>query len=367
MAGSRDYYLIALPLAVFYLILALVVGVIKLMTINGLLSSPPLQVLFPHHGELMVFGFLATLVPFERYIGSRSMSIPKPIHAMPFLTSLGALLKLGSWFTGSAVLNAVGTLGIAIGVLLFIYLLAILSKLSAEKTSFMLMGVGALALLLSLTASYFITPVRNLPLALLMLAFPALTILGERVELSKFTMRWIGMEAQAIGFLGVLGILLSMAFQKPFLLTTASIILLALAAYIVRSEKLEFTQGIKGYLSWHLTAAYAWVFLGFALASISPVGARPQAYFDSAVHAIGVGFVLGMIYAHAPVVAPAVLGRRLDETRLTLFPLALLTLGNLLRLLGEAVKARSAVGYSGLLIILSLVALAWMMLGAMKD
>jgi nitrite reductase (NO-forming) len=367
MARARDYYFIALPLAVFYFVLALVVGVIKLMTLSGLLASPPLTVLFPHHGELMVFGFLATLVPAERYIGSRSMNIPPLIHAMPFLTSIGALLKLFSWFTRVEILNVAGTLSIAGGVLLYIHLLAFLSGHSTEKTSFRLMGTGALALLLSLVASYSIPPVGNLSLAFLMLAFPALTILGERVELSKFTMRRIGIEAQAAGLAGVLGFLVSIAIQTPFLLMAASLLFFALAVYIMRSERLVLAEGLKGYLSWHLIVAYAWFFLGFALAFVASLAKKPQIYFDPAVHALAVGFVLGMIYAHVPIVAPAILGRRVNETRLTLFPLALLTLGNILRLLGEATKVRAVVGYSGLLVLLSLAALARMMQAAVRD
>ncbi len=363
----RDYYFIALPLAIVYLLLALVVGVIKLLTINGILTSPPLQVLFPHHGELMVFGFLATLIPAERYIGSRSMKISELIHSMPFLMSLGALLKLFSWFNGIALLNEVGTFAIAAGALLYIYLLASLSKLSTEKTSFRLMGAGALALLLALVVSYFFTPVGNLPLVLLMLAFPALTILGERVELSKFTMRRIGTEALVAGLLAVLGILLSIWMGKSLLLPASSLLLLALAAYIVRSEKFIFEGGIKGYLSWHLAAAYAWAFLGFALVAIAYFAEKPQTYFDPAVHAIAIGFVLGMIYAHAPVVAPAILGRRFVEAELSLIPLALLTLANAMRILGALAKTGPVVGYSGLVVVLSLLALAGMLMRAIRS
>lgn len=366
MAGVRDYYFIALPLAVFYLFLGLVVGVIKLMTINGFIASPPFQVLFPHHGELMVFGFLATLIPVERYIGSRSMKIPELIHLMPFLTSLGALLKLFSWLTKSVILNAIGTLVIALGALLYVYLLSSLSKLSAEKTSFKLMGAGSIALILALIMSYFTTPVGNLPLALLMLSFPALTILGERVELSKFTMRGIGSEALVAGLLGLLGILLSIVFGKFFLLLSA-ILFLALTAQIMRSERFVFSSGMKGYLSWHLAIAYAWAFAGFALAAWAYFAEKPQANFDPTVHALAVGFVLGMIFAHAPAILPAIINRRLDEGGLSLAPLAILTISNAMRVLGGLSKASFAVGYSGLVALLSLLALAWMMLRSIKS
>ncbi|HEY0882102.1 MAG TPA: hypothetical protein VGD87_11255, partial [Archangium sp.] len=58
-----------------------------------------------------------------------------------------------------------------------------------------------------------------------------------------------------------------------------------------------------------LLCGYAWLFVGGALALGSgfvPAGPR----FDAVLHAVFVGFVFSMIFGHAPLILPAVLGVR---------------------------------------------------------
>lgn len=52
------------------------------------------------------------------------------------------------------------------------------------------------------------------------------------------------------------------------------------------------------------------------------------------LHALFLGFVISMIFAHAPAVVPAVLGRPLPYRRVLYLPLVLLHGSLLLRLLG---------------------------------
>lgn len=53
---------------------------------------------------------------------------------------------------------------------------------------------------------------------------------------------------------------------------------------------------------------------------------------DAALHALGLGFVFSMIFAHAPLIVPVVLKRKLAYVPFFYVPLALLHLSLVLRL-----------------------------------
>lgn len=126
--------------------------------------------------------------------------------------------------------------------------------------------------------------------------------------------------------------------------------------------------GLRGYLARHLRVAYFWLFLGlFLLLAISLRG-YSMATFDAATHSIAVGFIGTMILAHAPIIAPSLLGLKLLEERLSYVPLFFLTLANIFRVGGEPLLGSSALsGYSGLLLLPMLLSFAASMLRALKQ
>ena len=70
-------------------------------------------------------------------------------------------------------------------------------------------------------------------------------------------------------------------------------------------------------------------------------------YYDAAIHAIAIGFVLSMIFGHAPIILPAVIGLRVGYSAAVYGPLALLHLSVLLRVtadLFERVELRAISG-----------------------
>jgi hypothetical protein len=59
-----------------------------------------------------------------------------------------------------------------------------------------------------------------------------------------------------------------------------------------------------------LLSGYAW--LGFGgLAALVSGAAAPGLVYDATLHAVFLGFVMSMVFAHAPVIFPAILGRPL--------------------------------------------------------
>jgi hypothetical protein len=57
--------------------------------------------------------------------------------------------------------------------------------------------------------------------------------------------------------------------------------------------------------------------------------------YDAAVHAIAIGFVLSMIFGHAPIILPAVIGLRVRYSAAAYVPLVVLHLSVLLRIAAD--------------------------------
>ena len=95
------------------------------------------------------------------------------------------------------------------------------------------------------------------------------------------------------------------------------------------------THGLRRYNGAALLAGYGW--LGVA-GLVWLIGGVPlnDAVYDVAIHAVFLGFGVSMIMAHAPLIFPAVLGRPLPYRPAMWLPLALLHMGLLVRVLGDA-------------------------------
>jgi hypothetical protein len=88
--------------------------------------------------------------------------------------------------------------------------------------------------------------------------------------------------------------------------------------------------GLPRYVAVGLLAGYAW--LGLAGVLWAGGGATVDGpRYDAALHAVFLGFVMSLIFAHAPVILPAVLRRPLPYHPVLYAPLAVLQLGLLVR------------------------------------
>jgi hypothetical protein len=109
-----------------------------------------------------------------------------------------------------------------------------------------------------------------------------------------------------------------------------------------------------------LLSGYVWLGIG-ALILLSAGGTLPNsAAYGAGLHAILLGFVFAMVFGHAPIIFPAILGVRLPWHRLFYLPLALLHLSLLLRVAGTLLEAAQLRSYGGAL---NAVALALFVLG----
>jgi hypothetical protein len=157
------------------------------------------------------------------------------------------------------------------------------------------------------------------------IAFFALTIGGERLELSRYLKR---SPAVRFHFLA-LAILLLITPLAPRLMGG---VLLLLALWLLAFDLARITvrqSGLPRYVAVCLLAGYFWLAVGGALLAAAVA-------YDAALHAIFVGFVFSMVFGHAPVILPAVLRMRLPYHPALYVPLALLHASLALRVLVSA-------------------------------
>jgi len=177
------------------------------------------------------------------------------------------------------------------------------------------------------------------------LAYLVLTIAAERLEMTRLMQRKPLALAAFAGFVSLLLLALALLWGSAdgssharALATTAygaalSLLGLWLMAFDLARRTIR-TQGLTRYMAVCLLIGYAWL----AFAGLAWIGlALGQPWRDAALHALGLGFIISMVMAHAPVILPAVSRLKLAYTPLFYLPLALLHASLLWRLLGEIV------------------------------
>ncbi|MGH3225775.1 MAG: hypothetical protein ACRDPY_45030, partial [Streptosporangiaceae bacterium] len=177
--------------------------------------------------------------------------------------------------------------------------------------------------------------------------FLVLTITGERLELSRMTgtSRLGRLLFAGAAALFAAGLLASLAAGPaaaapgepvPVGIRVTGAGLIALAAWLARYDVARRTvrgHGVTRYMAVALLAGYAWL----AVAGVLWAGVGQMAdgaAYDAELHAIFLGFVMSMIFAHAPVIVPSVLGRPFPYRRILYAPLVLLHASVAVRLAG---------------------------------
>lgn len=249
------------------------------------------------HGPLMVCGFLGTLIGLERAVGLRGYWP----YLAPLFTGLGAILVVAGRMDGLPVLL------ITLGSLWFWWVTIWVVTLQ-RATFTVVMSAGALAwavgnILWWQGWSFS----RVVPW---WVAFLALTIVGERLDLSRFQKpsRWAPPLLFAALGVFVAGVLLSTRFQTAGeRLVGAG--MLGLAGWLSRFDLARRTvrqPGLPRFMAACLLVGYGWLALaGALLIWFAPLTAGLP--YDATLHAFFLGFVFMMIFGHAPIIFPAVL------------------------------------------------------------
>lgn len=314
--ASRQPFLraIIMALAALALILGLYGGL-------GRLGFPVAVQLTLLHGPLLICGLFGTLIGLERAV---AMGGGWMLGA-PFASGLGTLALLvglpppvgAAAYTVSAALLTAGCLQITL-------------RQPALFTGALIFGALAWLVgnLLWMTGS-------SVPdVAGWWVAFLVLTVAAERLELSRLMPPMRGSEAL---FLFSLGLTLAGA-QNGLMTENGAVLfglaLLCLTAWLLRHDISRFgirQSGQVRFMAACMLAAYVWL-AAAAAALLLAAPAKTALGYDIALHAILIGFVLSMVFGHALIILPAVLGLRVVYAPALYLALGLLHISVLLRI-----------------------------------
>lgn len=288
------------------------------------------------HGPLMVCGFLGTLISLERAVALGSVWG----YAAPVLVAAGAL-------TLDLPIGPFGPLLITLG---SVALVAIFVRLLARQPALFMwtMALGAVAWLvgnalwLDRTAIYRVV--------YWWMAFLVLTIAGERLELNRVLRPTRATRATFAASIAVVlaGVGIGVR-QADVGVRVVGAGLIALTGWLTRFDVARRTvrqHGLTRYIAVGLLAGYVWLGFGGALAVVTGVPPTGLVY-DATLHAVFLGFVMSMVFAHAPVIFPAVLGRPLPFGSRFYAHLAVLHVSVLVRVTGDLVDGLGRWRYWG--------------------
>ncbi len=277
------------------------------------------------HGPLMVSGFLGTVISLER-----AVALGRPAaYAVPLATGLGGLALVRGVPAPAAPLRA--TAGAAGLVTIFV------SAVAGHRVFHTaVMGIGAATWLVGSALWLAGAPVYNA--VSWFGAFLVLTIVGERLELSRLArpapFRREAFLAAAALYLA--GLLLTLRAPEGGA-RLEGVGMLAFALWLLRFDVARYTvrqPGLPRFIAASLLSGYGW--LGIAgILWILYGGAIAGPFYDAMLHALFLGFVFAMIFAHAPIILPAVVGGTVPYRAGFYLPLALLNLSLVVRLSGD--------------------------------
>jgi hypothetical protein len=113
--------------------------------------------------------------------------------------------------------------------------------------------------------------------------------------------------------------------------------MLAMALWLLRYDIARYTvkrSGLTRYIAICLLSGYFWLGVS-GLILLYYGGASSGPLYDAALHAVLVGFVFGMIFGHAPLIFPAILGIPVNYHAVFYLPLVILNTSLAVRLLGD--------------------------------
>ena len=361
-----------------FLFFALLDGIFRLMSDNGL-GTGLLENFYELHPILMVFGFLASIIMAERVAGISV--IPKlnksaaPLTMVPLIL-VGIVLEIIGYSTGPEPFKYAGGAFLFAGSIVFIFVLAKLAQNTGAKLPFYFMIASGVSLAASAVLSAFSLPLGNFGFIMLLLCFPLVFILGERVELTRFSSTASANRRFRMAFVlscvAVTSFVISSFPSSPEIQAISSslgsLLLLGTIAIVLLGEiqnwqlLLNSKLPLQKYVVSHTRVAYVWGIFGVLLGFLYSADSMRLDLYDPFIHSIAIGFIGTMLLAHGPVILPTVTERNLDANKISILPLIILTSGNLIRIICDLIflsytsrTLEVIVGLSGWLILVAVI------------
>ena len=251
------------------------------------------------HAALMICGFLGTVIGMERAVAAGY----RLALVAPLASACGAgLLMFGHHEGGSAafVLAAIAFL---------IVNLEIVARQIAPHTVLLLLGAVSWLVGCILFDRRAGAPIQW------WLVFLVMTVAAERLEMTRMTRRSRHAPLQ-------LGVVMALLVAGASLCGSASVVgavgsglfgsaLILLSAWLFKHDiarRTLLSDGLSRYMAVCLLGGYGWL----AVSGVGWIGlALGWPLRDMALHSLGLGFIVGMMMAHVPVILPALTGVRL--------------------------------------------------------
>lgn len=292
------------------------------------------------HGALMVGGFLGTLIGLER-VGAVERWWA---YGAPLFAALGGIVLLAGLPAASGKL-----LFLFASLSLVVIFVALVSRRRSAPLAMMALGAvlwaGGNGLWLLGHPHYRIVP--------WWVGFFVFTIAGERLELSRVLRpsrfaRAGFFVAHALLLLGLSASLL--VFDAG--VRVAGIGLVGIAAWLLRYDLAWRTvshHGLHRFMALCLLSGYFWLGVGgFLWFGFAP-SFRAGPLYDATLHSLFLGFVFSMIFAHAPIIFPAITGMAMPFQEVFHVHLALLHLSLALRVVSGVALWMPGQRWGGLL------------------
>jgi hypothetical protein len=332
--------------------LALAGGIAGGLARTGLVaaSSPWLGHAAVSHAALMICGFFGTVVGIERAVAARRRSA----WLAPLASASAAIaLVAGSIDVAAVLLLAASAVFLGTSAMLW-------SRERAAHTG--LLAAAAAAWLAGNLG--FALGLRGPGVLPWWFAFLVVTIAAERLEMMRLMPRRPHARQMLFAILVTLAAGAGLSAFDPVAGGVAfGLALAALAGWLLAFDVARRTvraSGLARYMAVCLISGYLWLAAGGLAWTADAQGI--VAAHDAALHALGLGFIVSMVMAHAPVILPAVARIKLGFGWPFYLPLAALHSTLAWRLAGAFVdahaQAEGAAGNAAAIVLFALTALA---------
>lgn len=349
----------ALPFGVLVLIAGLWGGLARLGY-----AMPNSGSTFAQHGFLMSIGFLGTLIATERAVALGKWWA----WAVPALSILGSAWVV---FTDSPQIGYFFFFLAGVD-LVIVYIRLHFIQASTHNT---FMGLAAVGWAVAAGIGMVGRPVSDTVPWLAI--FLVVTITAERLELSRMLRRTRPVRVALVVILIITFVGATAAFADADLgVRLTGLGMAAMAVWLMLYDLARRTiksSGVTRFMAAGLLTGYVWLAAGGALWALAGDQTANPAYdgadfnplYDAELHMVFLGFVMSMVFAHAPVIAPAVIRKPLPYFPVFYGHLALLHASLILRVvLGDALGVFWAWRIGGVLNEISLVVFVLVNIGA---
>lgn len=288
------------------------------------------------HGPLMLCAFFCTLISLERAVAIGRLWA----YGAPLAGGIGSLILV----TGSGESTATWFF-------LFAGIILVSASIYAQRLQNVLhskiISLGAAAWLAGV--SIWLVTGNIYQAQWWWLAFLVITIAGERLELSRLVRVSPRMTRTFIVLMALLVTGSALASFRAEL-RLLGVALFGLALWLWHQDIARKTvkgRGLTRYIAICLLGGYIWLGVsGLCLALLAPTPGTTG--WDTAIHALTLGFVFAMVFGHAPIILPAVLRLKLPYHWIFYLPLGLLHLGVALRTMGDLGGLHALQSHAGL-------------------